>query len=92
MNGQKVTHVFSDVRRDTQISSDYLIKYIWSAAGYALIALPVLFSPKKKVIASEYNHLAANQDDGSLNHETGDHAVANRTECTSVPRPNDPVR
>lgn len=53
-----------------------------------MIALPVIFSPKKRTMTTEYNRIASKQDDDSLDRETGDHAVASRTECASDTKGN----
>ncbi|CAL1709088.1 unnamed protein product [Somion occarium] len=51
-------------------TEDYVIKYLWSAAGYALIAIPVLLTRRRHVGVQ-----ASAPDTGRVNDE-----VANRTE------------
>jgi ATP-binding cassette subfamily D (ALD) long-chain fatty acid import protein len=52
-------------------TEDYVIKYGWSAAGYALIAIPVLFTKHKHTGVQ-----TRGPTEGRINNE-----VANRTEC-----------
>ncbi|KIP09977.1 hypothetical protein PHLGIDRAFT_534842 [Phlebiopsis gigantea 11061_1 CR5-6] len=52
-------------------TEDYVIKYLWSAAGYALIAVPVLLTRRR--------HISV-QTDGPSDHQVVDDEVANRTE------------
>lgn len=52
-------------------TEDYVIKYLWSAAGYALIAIPVLLTRRRTV---------AIQTGGEPGGRAVDDQVANRTE------------
>jgi ATP-binding cassette subfamily D (ALD) long-chain fatty acid import protein len=53
-----------------------VIKYLWSAAGYCLISIPVLFTRRRSVGEQAGPHTALTQ--------TND-AVANRTESARLP-------
>ena len=56
-----------------------MIKYIWSAAGYGLIAVPLLFTRTKQAIGIQTDGTAPkDQTDHQL-----DNAVAHRTESKS---------
>ncbi|KAJ7145398.1 ABC transporter transmembrane region 2-domain-containing protein [Mycena crocata] len=55
-------------------TEDYVIKYLWSAAGYGLIAVPLLFTRKRRSVAVQ----AGDADRASG--ERPDDAVAGRTE------------
>jgi ATP-binding cassette subfamily D (ALD) long-chain fatty acid import protein len=52
-------------------TEDYVIKYLWSAAGYCLISIPVLFSRQR---------LIGDQADPRATLKDVNNAVANRTE------------
>jgi len=58
-------------------TEDYVIKYLWSAAGYGLIAVPLLFTRTKR-------SLGIQTDEHLLKQGQPDNAVADRTECTPV--------
>ena len=55
-----------------------MIKYIWSAAGYGLIAVPLLFTKTKRSLGIQTDELTP--DDGGK----PDDAVADRTESMSI--------
>ncbi|KAJ6590542.1 ABC transporter transmembrane region 2-domain-containing protein [Mycena vulgaris] len=55
-------------------TEDYVIKYLWSAAGYGLIAVPLLFTRKRRSVAVQAGE--AERTAG----ERPDDAVADRTE------------
>jgi hypothetical protein len=55
-----------------------MIKYIWSAAGYGLIAVPLLFTRTKRSLGIQADEHSS-QEEGNP-----DNAVADRTESTSV--------
>ncbi|KAJ7039847.1 ABC transporter transmembrane region 2-domain-containing protein [Mycena alexandri] len=55
-------------------TEDYVIKYLWSAAGYGLIAVPLLFTRRRRDVAVQADE--ANRTSG----ERPDDAVAGRTE------------
>lgn len=57
-------------------TEDYVIKYIWSAAGYGLIAVPLLFTRTKRSLGIQAGGYT---EDGIL-----DNAVADRTESAFV--------
>ncbi|KAH9992281.1 ABC transporter transmembrane region 2-domain-containing protein [Russula vinacea] len=68
-----IKHVNSifKIRIAYEWTEDYVIKYLWSAAGYCLISIPVLFTRRRSVGERAGPHTALT--------ETND-AVANRTE------------
>lgn len=53
-----------------------MIKYLWSAAGYALIAVPLLFTRTKRSLGIQAGAEGEASGSRPLN------AVADRTECT----------
>ncbi|TFY65690.1 hypothetical protein EVG20_g5401 [Dentipellis fragilis] len=53
-------------------TEDYVIKYLWSAAGYCLIAIPVLFTRTRSI--------GVQAGDAARRRTTTDDAMANRTE------------
>ncbi|KAK7055308.1 ABC transporter transmembrane region 2-domain-containing protein [Favolaschia claudopus] len=55
-------------------TEDYVIKYLWSAAGYGLIAVPLLFTRRRRSVAVQ-----AGEGDRTSG-EKPDDAVAGRTE------------
>lgn len=55
-------------------TEDFVIKYLWSAAGYCLISIPVFFTRRRHVGV---------QTQGPKPHEGADNEVANRTESKS---------
>ncbi len=66
--------MMSQIRIAYEWTEDYVIKYLWSAAGYALIAIPILFTRTKRALGSGTH--TSRQDD----------AVASRTEGTNACR------
>ncbi|KAI0088220.1 ABC transporter transmembrane region 2-domain-containing protein [Irpex rosettiformis] len=54
-------------------TEDYVIKYLWSAAGYGLISIPVLLTRRKR-------HVGTQASTGSVSDERINDEVANRTE------------
>ena len=68
----------SQIRIAYEWTEDYMIKYIWSAAGYGLIAVPLLFTRTKR-------SLGIQTDEHSLTEDKLDNAVADRTESVSTP-------
>jgi len=52
-------------------TEDYVIKYLWSAAGYALISIPVWLATKRSVGIQAPSHS-----------ERPENAVADRTESS----------
>lgn len=70
-----IKHVNSiyKIRIAYEWTEDYMIKYIWSAAGYGLIAVPLLFTRTTRSLGI--------QTDGSPSRQgQSDNAVADRTE------------
>ncbi|KAF8660753.1 hypothetical protein AX16_001548 [Volvariella volvacea WC 439] len=69
-----IKHVNSiyKIRIAYEWTEDYVIKYLWSAAGYALIAVPLLYTRTKRSLGL--------QADESSHRATQDDAVAGRTE------------
>jgi ATP-binding cassette subfamily D (ALD) long-chain fatty acid import protein len=55
-------------------TEDYVIKYLWSAAGYGLIAVPLLFTRRRRSVAVQAG------DGDRTSGERPDDAVAGRTE------------
>jgi ATP-binding cassette subfamily D (ALD) long-chain fatty acid import protein len=55
-----------------------MIKYIWSAAGYGLIAVPLLFTRTKRSLGIQTDEHPS-EDDVKL-----DNAVADRTESRTI--------
>ncbi|KAA1476586.1 hypothetical protein DENSPDRAFT_827606 [Dentipellis sp. KUC8613] len=70
-----IRHVNSifKIRIAYEWTEDYVIKYLWSAAGYCLIAIPVLLT-RTRSIGVQAGAAAARR------HTTTDDAMANRTE------------
>ncbi|KAG9224513.1 hypothetical protein CCMSSC00406_0002336 [Pleurotus cornucopiae] len=68
-----IKHVNSiyKIRIAYEWTEDYVIKYIWSAAGYGLIAVPLLFTRTKRSLGVQT---------GAATGEKPDDAVAGRTE------------
>ena len=56
-------------------TEDFLIKYLWSAAGYCLISIPVFWTRVRNMGV---------QTNGPRPHERTDNEVANRTESTCL--------
>jgi ATP-binding cassette subfamily D (ALD) long-chain fatty acid import protein len=71
----------TQIRIAYEWTEDYLIKYIWSAAGYGLIAVPLLFTRTKRSLGI--------QTDKHMPVAGGkpDNAVADRTESGSGSHP-----
>ncbi|KAJ7434747.1 ABC transporter transmembrane region 2-domain-containing protein, partial [Mycena galericulata] len=71
-----IKHVNSiyKIRIAYEWTEDYVIKYLWSAAGYGLIAVPLLFTRRHRSVAVQ----AGESDQTS--EERPDDAVAGRTE------------
>lgn len=61
---------FCKVRIGYEWTEDFVIKYLWSAAGYCLISIPVLFTRRRHVGVQ----VPSPSPDGA------DNAVAERTE------------
>ncbi|KAL0958420.1 hypothetical protein HGRIS_000560 [Hohenbuehelia grisea] len=57
---------------------DYVIKYLWSAAGYGLIAVPLLFTRRRRTLGVQTSE--AERQGGPGVTEEPDDAVAGRTE------------
>ncbi|KAF5350966.1 hypothetical protein D9756_008231 [Leucocoprinus leucothites] len=55
-------------------TEDYVIKYLWSAAGYGLIAVPILFTRTKRSLGVQADTSVAGRE------KIRDDAVAGRTE------------
>ncbi|KAI0827022.1 ABC transporter transmembrane region 2-domain-containing protein [Trametes gibbosa] len=68
-----IKHVNSiyKIRIAYEWTEDFVIKYLWSAAGYCLISIPVFFTRRRHVGV---------QAQGPRPHERVDNEVANRTE------------
>jgi len=66
---------FPQIRIAYEWTEDYVIKYLWSAAGYGLIAIPILFTRTKRSLGLELS--AA---DKAREQSGKDDAVAGRTE------------
>lgn len=58
-------------------TEDYVIKYLWSAAGYGLIAVPLLYTRTKRSLGIQ----TGDKKEGG---RAKDEAVAHRTESESV--------
>ncbi|KAJ7660063.1 ABC transporter transmembrane region 2-domain-containing protein [Mycena rosella] len=71
-----IKHVNSiyKIRIAYEWTEDYVIKYLWSAAGYGLIAVPLLFTRKRRSVAVQAGEAARTSG------ERPDDAVAGRTE------------
>ncbi|KAJ7236266.1 ABC transporter transmembrane region 2-domain-containing protein [Mycena haematopus] len=71
-----IKHVNSiyKIRIAYEWTEDYVIKYLWSAAGYGLIAVPLLFTRRRRSVAVQ----AGEAERTSV--EPPDDAVAGRTE------------
>ena len=82
---QLIKHVNSiyKTRLAYEWTEDYVIKYLWSAAGYALIAVPILFTRVKRSLGVE------GSVDIARAKAVVDDAIAGRTEsmvfCSLVP-------
>lgn len=68
--------VILQIRIAYEWTEDYMIKYIWSAAGYGLIAVPLLFTRTKRSLGIQTD------EDPSKQEANPDNAVAHRTEST----------
>ena len=60
-------------------TEDYVIKYLWSAAGYALIAVPILYTRTKRSLGIQPSSSASKTVKKGRTDRTDD-AVAGRTE------------
>lgn len=60
----------SQIRIAYEWTEDYVIKYLWSAAGYVLIAVPILYTRTKQALAGQV----------PTGRDRTDYAVAGRTE------------
>ncbi|KAF8970375.1 ABC transporter transmembrane region 2-domain-containing protein [Flammula alnicola] len=71
-----IKHVNSiyKIRIAYEWTEDYVIKYLWSAAGYALIAVPILYTRTKRSLGIQTGHPSKSERDRT------DDAVAGRTE------------
>ncbi|KAJ7484689.1 ABC transporter transmembrane region 2-domain-containing protein [Mycena latifolia] len=71
-----IKHVNSiyKIRIAYEWTEDYVIKYLWSAAGYGLIAVPLLFTRKRRSVAVQAG------ESERTSGERPDDAVAGRTE------------
>ena len=52
MNSGSLTYIhqpLAQIRVAYEWTEDFVIKYLWSAAGYALISIPVMFSSTRNV-------------------------------------------
>ncbi|KAF5334773.1 hypothetical protein D9611_012974 [Ephemerocybe angulata] len=72
-----IKHVNSiyKIRIAYEWTEDYVIKYLWSAAGYALIAVPILFTRTKRSLG-----IQTSPGDAAREKAGRDDAVAGRTE------------
>ena len=70
---QLIKHINSiyKIRIAYEWTEDYVIKYLWSAAGYVLIAIPYLLTRRKRHVAVQ----ATGPTEGRV-----DNRVADRTE------------
>ncbi|KAF8639478.1 hypothetical protein AX17_001498 [Amanita inopinata Kibby_2008] len=70
-----IKHVNSiyKIRIAYEWTEDYVIKYLWSAAGYGLIAVPLLYTRAKRSVGIQADHRVPSAG-------KPDDAVANRTE------------
>ncbi|KAJ3765926.1 ABC transporter transmembrane region 2-domain-containing protein [Lentinula raphanica] len=57
-------------------TEDYVIKYLWSAAGYGLIAVPLLLTRRRRPIEVDANSSSLNSNLS----RSGNEAIASRTE------------
>ena len=62
-------------------TEDYVIKYLWSAAGYALIAVPILYTRTKRSLGIQPSSSTSKTVKKGKTDRTDD-AVAGRTEST----------
>ncbi|KAJ7352361.1 ABC transporter transmembrane region 2-domain-containing protein [Mycena albidolilacea] len=71
-----IKHVNSiyKIRIAYEWTEDYVIKYLWSAAGYGLIAVPLLFTRRRRSVAVQAGEAER------TSRERPDDAVADRTE------------
>ncbi|KAJ7671532.1 ABC transporter transmembrane region 2-domain-containing protein [Mycena polygramma] len=71
-----IKHVNSiyKIRIAYEWTEDYVIKYLWSAAGYGLIAVPLLFTRRRREVAVQAGEADRTSGEGP------DDAVAGRTE------------
>lgn len=65
-------------------TEDYVIKYMWSAAGYGLIAVPLLFTRTKRSLGIQTGENPSESEP--------DNAVARRTESMANLSPGDFTR
>ncbi|TFK39278.1 ABC transporter transmembrane region 2-domain-containing protein [Crucibulum laeve] len=74
-----IKHVNSiyKIRIAYEWTEDYVIKYLWSAAGYALIAVPILYTRTKRSLGIQTTSEAGKVLEASRK----DDAVAGRTEA-----------
>ncbi|TRM67607.1 ABC transporter transmembrane region 2-domain-containing protein [Schizophyllum amplum] len=58
-----IKHVNSifKIRIAYEFTEDFVIKYLWSAAGYVLIAVPLLFTRTKRVLGQKRDHGVADR-------------------------------
>ncbi|KZP15909.1 hypothetical protein FIBSPDRAFT_934923, partial [Athelia psychrophila] len=78
-----IKHVNSiyKIRIAYEWTEDYVIKYMWSAAGYGLIAVPLLFTRTKRAIGIQAGEDAPTPGkQAKVKAERPDNAVAHRTE------------
>lgn len=80
-----IKHVNSiyKIRIAYEWTEDYVIKYMWSAAGYLLISIPVLLGRKTRSVGIQTGPALPPKNPGLLTLETGEvveNAVARRTE------------
>uniref|UniRef100_A0A8H7XQK2 ABC transporter domain-containing protein n=1 Tax=Psilocybe cubensis TaxID=181762 RepID=A0A8H7XQK2_PSICU len=61
-------------------TEDYVIKYLWSAAGYALIAVPILYTRAKRSLGVGVGDNVRGADGAERMRRDRDEAVAGRTE------------
>ncbi|KAJ3755407.1 ABC transporter transmembrane region 2-domain-containing protein [Lentinula raphanica] len=59
-------------------TEDYVIKYLWSAAGYGLIAVPLLLTRRRRPM--EVDSALSSPNSPSSNVRSGNEAIASRTE------------
>lgn len=84
-----IKHVNSiyKIRIAYEWTEDYVIKYMWSAAGYLLISIPVLLGTKKRSVGVQAGPTPPPKNPGLMTLETGEvveNAVARRTEGTQA--------
>ncbi|KAF7969977.1 hypothetical protein HWV62_25464 [Athelia sp. TMB] len=77
-----IKHVNSiyKIRIAYEWTEDYVIKYMWSAAGYGLIAVPLLFTRTKRAMGVQTDTPSPSSSSSTEPAPRPDNAVAHRTE------------